>query len=104
MSPFFDQKVLIRWGVTGQQRSSVLSAGNQGMSTVKDEYDDLLDELGLADSPIKEKIVKSPALTAEISRSPQQGMEHSVYPREDLKPRLKSFNNLLRRDTPEKPH
>lgn len=56
------------------------------MSAVKDEYDDLLDELGLADSPIKEKIVKSQDLMAEIPTSPQQGME--PCPREDLKPRL----------------
>ena len=56
------------------------------MSAVKDEYDDLLDELGLADSPIKEKIVKSQDLTAEIPTSPQQGME--PCPRENLKPRL----------------
>ena len=43
------------------------------MSGVKDEYDDLLDELGLADSPVKERMINSAAVAAEIPASPQQG-------------------------------
>lgn len=40
----------------------------------KDEYDDLLDELGLADSPVKERMIKSPAVAAKIPASPPQGL------------------------------